>query len=123
MYKSYGIIKKRWNVIRDDVLKNKLTNKQVVKKYELTSEQVWFLYDKLLQEKYNNLYTREKIEEVKIGLSVYCNYDGYGRGKIVKLLSGDMMLVKFTSRDLNTMCSSKHLHTIHDEIKRKVTRL
>ena len=128
---SYGLTKREWGVIKEDVIRNQLTNIQVSEKYEfedkeditLSSKRVWFLYDKLLQEKYNHLYKRDKLVDPILNDFVYCDYDKYGRGKIVSLLSGDLMLVEFLKRDLKIMCSSKDMVTVHDEIKRKITRL
>jgi len=120
---DYDITKHKWRSIKNEVIKHKLTSKEVTAKYELDTKQLRFLYDRLLQEKYNDLYIREKLINPKENDYVYCNYDNFRRGKILKLLSSDLMLVKFDIRELNTMCSSKHMTTVHDDIKRKITRL
>ena len=128
---NYKLSKVEWSRISKDVKEHELTSTQVTKKYKLEDEEdnilvyrrLWFLYDVLLQEKYNHLYKRRNISKAVEGMNVYCDYNGYGRGAIVKLLSGNMMLVKFKSRELNTICSSRLMITIHDDIKRKITRL
>ncbi len=48
MYKDYGIAKREWNKVKDEVVKNGLTSIQIKKKHNLNSKQIWFLFDKLL---------------------------------------------------------------------------
>ena len=121
---SYDLTKLQWRKIKKDTLTNNLRSEVVRKKYQLSDKQVWFLYDRLLQEKYNNLYLRKKLIEPREKDYVYCNYDGYGRGTITRIhVKEKLMLVKFIKRDLPTMCSSINMCTVHDEIKRKITRL
>ncbi len=128
---NYKLSKLEWSKISKDVRENNLSSKEVTEKYNLIDSEdeilvyrrLWFLYDVLLQEKYNNLYKRRVINDVKEGMNIYCDYIGYGKGKIVKLLSNNLMIVKFEKREINTMCSSKLLITTHDSIKRKITRL
>ena len=127
---SYGITKIEWNSIKKSVVDKQIKSDKAIKEFnldredkELCSKRVWFLYDKLLQEKYNHLYTREKLINPKIDDFIYCDYEAFGRGTVVKLFEDDLMLVKFDKRDLNTMCSSKLLITVHDDIKRRITRL
>ena len=124
MYKDYGIDKREWNTIKEDVINNELKNKDVINKYRLDSEQVWFLYDKLLQEKYNHLYKREKLVNPKLNDYVYCEYKDFGRGEIISIsIDKTIMIIKFNNRELQTMCSAIDMITIHDGVKRKITRL
>lgn len=123
MYKDYGLSKREWTKIKEDIISNELNNIQVKKKYDLNHNQVQFLYDKLLQEKYNHLYKREKLVNPQKGDFVYCDYEGFGRGVIAELHSGDLMSVKFDKRGLNTMCSSDSMVTVFDDLKRKITRI
>ena len=133
---SYGIDKKTWRTIQDDIRDNELTSEVVAKKYDFLRlvtddgiiecedtkrKRVWFLYDILLQEKYNHLYKREKLVNPQVGDFVYCDYEGFGRGTIVEMFSGGLMHVKFNSRTLPTMCNLDG--TVFDEIKRRLTRL
>lgn len=122
-YVSYDKTKLQWKEIQEDVKNNEINSLDAIKKYKLSSEQLWFLYDKLLQEKYNHLYKREKLVNPKVNDFVYCDYDGFGRGTIVKMFEDNLMLVEFDKRDLPTMCDSKLCITVHDEVKRKITRL
>lgn len=120
---SYGISKVMWREIKERVISLKLSSNKVQDYYELDSKQVWFLYDKLLQEKYNHLYKREKLVNPKVGDYVYCDYEGFGRGTIELMFSDNLMLVRFDDRGLPTMCNSDSMVTVHDEVKRKITRL
>jgi len=60
-----------------------------------------------------------KMEE-KLNNRVYCNDKEFGYGNIVQRFSNNLMLVKFDKRELNTMCDSKLMVTVHDNIKRKI---
>ena len=95
----------------------------MIETYGLNDKQIWFLYDKLLQEKYNHLYKRDKLVNPKVGDYVYCDYEGFGRGTITKMFDESLMLIKFDNRALPTMCSSSSMTTVHDDVKRKITRL
>ena len=124
MYKDYDISKSKWWEIKNRVIDFGLNSKEIIKLFNLNSKQVWFLYDKLLQEKYNHLYTREKLVNPRVNDYVYCNYDGFGRGKILTVhKSRDIFFVKFNNRTHQTICSLSNLVTINDEVKRKITRL
>jgi len=126
---SYGITKVEWNNIKKEVIANQTKSDEAITKYEferndkLCSKRVWFLYDVLLQEKYNHLYKRDKLVNPKVGDYVYADSDGFGRGTIVSLNSDNLMLVKFDNRELNTMCNSRDMVTVHDDVKRKITRI
>ena len=132
---SYGITKKDWYKIRDDVKANNINSVDVSVKYNfkldkdgkidlrLQCNRLWFLYDKLLQEKYNHLYKRDKLVNPKVGDYVYCDYEGFGRGTITKMFEDGLMLVKFDKRKLPTMCDSKSCVTVHDDIKRKISKI
>ena len=124
MHKDYGLTNKEWSEIKEDVIAKELKSNTTMRKYNLDDKQIWFLYDRLLQEKYNHLYKRSKLINPKMGDYVYCDYDGFGRG-IVKGFSKDesLMIVKFDKRPLKTMCDCKLMITVHDDIKRKITRL
>jgi len=102
---SYGITKTEWREIKYDVQISKLKSEQVEKIYKLDSKQLWFLYDILLQEKYNHLYKRDKLVNPKVNDFVYCDSVGYGRG-VIKSFSLDrtLMMIKFDSRELCTTC-------------------
>lgn len=119
----YGIKKAEWRKLKSEVLQFGFTSDDMKKNFGLNDIQVWFLFDRLLQKKYNNLYIRNEISNPKVGDYVYCDFDGFGRGVIVELNSENIMSVKFENRDLNTMCSSKDMITIFDEVKRKITKL
>jgi len=124
MHKVYELSKSTWNTLKNDVVNNSLSSVQMDKKYILSSKQIWFLYDVLLQEKYNHLYKREKLVNPKVGDFVYCDYEGFGRGTIKSFsLDNTIMVVKFDKRDLTTFCDSKLMVTIFDDAKRKITRL
>jgi len=121
---SYDLTKLEWKAIKEDVIKNSLSNDSVSEKYELNDKQVWFLYDKLLQEKYNHLYKRQKLTNPKQGDFVYCDYDGFGRGKIIGFSNDNtIMIVKFDSLPLGAFCCAKSMVTIFDDVKRKITKL
>ena len=135
---SYEITKVQWNIIKKEVVDKQLTHIEAIEKYKLNivirddkevvdndicKLRVWFLYDVLLQEKYNHLYKREKLTSAVLNDFVYCDYDGFGRGEIVAIYSDNLMAVKFKARKLNTMCSSSTFTTVHDGIKRKITKL
>ncbi len=127
---SYNISKVEWNSIKKEVIANQIKSDEAIIKYDferedkLCSKRVWFLYDVLLQEKYNHLYKREKLVNPKVGDFVYCDYVGFGRG-VVKSFSLDktIMVVKFDKRTLTTFCDTKSMTTNYDETKRKITRL
>ena len=122
---AYGIHRRQWKVIREEVLNEQFNADEVIKRYELDERQKWFLFDNLLQGKYNHLYKRDKLEptDIRIGQYVYCDYPEFGRGSIVGVFDFNKMMVKFDDRDLSTMCDSEKMITVHDDIKRKITRL
>ncbi len=125
---SYNISKVEWNNIKKEVIANQIKSDEAIIKYDferedkLCSKRVWFLYDVLLQEKYNHLYKRDKLVNPKVGDLVYCEYDGFGRG-VVKSFSLDktIMVVKFDKKSLTTFCDAKLMTTNFDGIKRKIT--
>lgn len=124
VFEDYGIHRSKWLKIKEDVISNSLKSQIVKNKHELSDEQVWYLYDRLLQEKYNKLYKRPPIDSIQLNMYVYCDYEGFGRGSVVKIFKDEeLMLVKFDKIDLPTMCSSRDKCTVHDEVKRKITRL
>jgi len=124
MYKDYGLSKKEWRDIKEDVLSNEMKSSDVKKKYDLDEKQTWFLYDRLLQEKYNHLYKREKLVDPQVGDFVYCDFDGFGKGKIVSISKEETYMdVKFEKRPYNTMFNTRTMITDFDGIKRKATRL
>jgi len=124
MYKDYGLTNREWSKIKEEVIDKELKSVQVKKKYNLDSKQIWFLYNKLLQEKYNHLYKRDKLVNPKVGDFVYCDYDGFGRGVIHSFsLDKSIMIVKFDKRELTTFCDSKLMVTVFDNVKRKITRV
>jgi len=121
---SYGISKVQWNIIKKEAVDNQRNSEWMKDVYDLDPKQTWFLYDILLQEKYNHLYKREKLVNPKVGDFVYANYDGFGRGEIVNICETEnIMAVKFKERNFPTLCSSVDVVTIHDNIKRKITKL
>ena len=122
MYISYGIHKREWNKYKSLVIKNGYDNLELKRVFELNEKQLWFLFTKLLQDKYNHLYLRAimKKEDLRHGQYVYC--DELGNGIITKLYEdSDLMLVKFESKDLNVMCN-KNGYTVYDEKRRKITK-
>jgi len=122
MYKPYGIHKKEWKKMKDLVINYSYGSKDIKEHFSLESKQVWFLFDKLLQGKYNHLYEREsmKEEDIKKGQYVYC--EELGRGEIVRIYDYNLMAVKFESKELPVMCSQSG-HTVYDNKKRKITKL
>lgn len=114
MYKPYGIHKKQWNEY-----KKKVENGVSSKDLDLDDKQKWFLFEKLLQGKFNHLYQRVKIDTVRKGLYVYC--EDLGRGQILNI-HDDLMIVKFDSKEFGVMCSIDS-YTVHDRVKRKIMRI
>ena len=110
-------------VVKTFILNETIIDGLVSRDEDLCKKRVWFLYDILLQEKYNHLYKREKLTNPKVDDFVYADYDGFGRGIITKLFNDGLMLVKFDKRNLPTRCSSVSMITVHDDLKRKLTRL
>jgi len=124
MYKDYGLTKKEWSEIKNEVIKDNRTSSFMIGKHQLGRKQTWFLYDILLQEKYNHLYKREKLVNPKVGDFVYCDYEGFGRGEIKKIIHcSNTMFIKFDKRELATFCDSIHMYTVLDDVKRKITRI
>ena len=121
MFYTYGIHKKIWNKYKRLVIEKGYNNLDLIKEYELNDKQMWFLFTKLLQNKYNHLYLRKSMEAEDIKKGQYVYNEEYGNGEIVQVLENDLMLVKFDSRELKTMCSQKG-YTLHDDKKRKVTK-
>ncbi len=118
--KQYGVPNHKWRKIREYSKKKTLDE---VKAYfteeikrEITEDEIKHLYENLLQNKYDFEGNRLAV----VHDLVYCNDLEYGSGVITKLFDNDMMFVKFNSRELQTMCNSKTLTTIHDETKRKI---
>ena len=62
-------------------------------------------------------------KEVKKGSLVFCNHKDYGVGEVISINSHNLMLVKFQNKVLNIMCNSETMTTVHDDIKRKITKL
>ena len=132
-YTAYGIHRATWKQIKSAVEVRGLNSLAVQKEYELDKIQTWFLFDKLLRGEFNHLYKREKLtpDDIKIGQFVYCDYPEYGRGEIVTIFHRDdempkaakLMEVKFVNRKYPTMCDYEKMVTVHDNIKRKVTKL
>ena len=136
---SYGISKVRWKDIKERVIASDMDSESAIKRFmlyhtikdgilvldeDLCKKRLWFLYDILLQEKYNHLYKRDKLVNPKEGDFVYCDYEGFGRGEIVNICETEnIMAVKFKERNFPTLCSSVDMVTIHDNIKRKITKL
>ena len=124
MYKDYGLDKNEWSKIKEEVISKELKSSQVKKKYGLDPIQIWFLYDKLLQEKFSHLYKREKLVDPKVGDFVYCDAYGFGRGVVHSFsLDETIVIVKFDKRPLNTFCDAKSMCTNFDDMKRKITGL
>lgn len=119
----YDIDRLKYREIKEYVIDNECSSDEVKSRFNLDSKQMWFLFDKLLQEKYNHLYKREKLTKVSMSDYVYCDHEGFGRGIIMSIFDEDLMLVKFDKRELPTMCSSSTFVTVFDEVKRKLTKL
>lgn len=136
---SYGISKVRWRVMKEEVIRHELdslmavfvfdllkteVNGEIVFDEELCAKRIWFLYDILLQEKYNHLYKREKLVNPKVGDYVYCDAKGYGRGQITSFsLDKTLMTIEFDKRTFGTFCDAKSLTVNIDNEKVKITRL
>ena len=121
MYKVYGIHKSNWNKYKKLVIESNYDNIELYKEFRLDEKQIWFLFTKLLQEKYDHLYLRAtmKKEDIGVGQYVYCKE--YGNGEIIKLFEYELMFVKFEDKKLPVMCSQKG-YTVHDDTKRKLTK-
>lgn len=132
-YEAYGIHRSQWREIKNRVIDDSLSTNEIKKAYDLNSVQVWFLFEKLLQGEFNHLYKRSNLEDedIKVGQFVFCNYPQYGRGEIVVVFRRDpdmpkaakLMEVKFVERQYPTMCDYDKKVTVHDGVKRKITRL
>lgn len=123
LYTPYGIHTRKWKKYKNLVIKKNLTSKHLKEKFDLSNKQVWFLYDKLLRREYDSLYEREEVqkEDIKIGDYVHCKE--YGKGYIASISEMyDLMAVKFENKKHPISCSTNG-YTVHDEIKRKVTKL
>ena len=123
MFYTYKIHKREWNKFKSLVIDKDYSSIELKKEFGLNSKQLWFLFTKLLQNKFNERYERDfvEIEDIKIGQYVYCADTEYLEGAIVELCKNkDLMYVKFNKRKLPTMCSTKG-YTVHDDIKRKIT--
>ena len=122
---AYGIHRRQWKVIKEEVVNEQLSSKDIAKRYELDERQVWFLFEKLLNGDFNHLYKRQSLtkDDIKQGQYVFCDYPEYGKGEIVGVLDFNKMLVKFDDRVHSVMCDSDLMITIHDKIKRKLSRL
>ena len=123
MYEPYGIHKKVWNKYKTLVIDNNYNSNKLKEEFKLDDRQIWFLFDKLLQKKYNRLYNRESIKEEELRENLYVYNDELGRGYIYKILKDGLMTVKFDNNKLLTMCSSVNMTTVYDDKKRKLTRL
>ena len=122
MYTPYWIHKKEWNKYKELVEKKGYTNKMLKIEFGLTDTQIWFLFDKLLMGKYDYLYCRSKINKSDLQIGLYVHCEDFGRGKIVKLYSENLMSVHFDNHKLPCMCSQDG-YTVFDNKKRKITRL
>lgn len=121
MFYTYGIHKKEWNKYKRLVQDKGYDNIELSKEFQLDERQLWFLFTKLLQDKYNHLYLRNTMnkEDIRQGQYVHCKE--LGNGEITQVMEFDFMLVKFESKDLPVMCSQKG-YTIYDDVKRKITK-
>ena len=99
-----------------------ITNKMLKIEFGLNDIQIWFLFDKLLMGKYDYLYCRNKINKSDLQIGLYVHCEDFGRGKIVKLYSENLMSVHFDNHKLPCMCSQDG-YTVFDNKKRKITRL
>ena len=122
MYTPYGIHKKEWNKYKELVEKKGYTNKMLKIEFGLNDIHIWFLFDKLLMGKYDYLYSRNKINKSDLQIGLYVHCEDFGRGKIVKLYSENLMSVHFDNHKLPCMCSQDG-YTVFDNKKRKITRL
>lgn len=121
MYSTYGIHKKQWTKYKKLVMEKSYDSVDLIKEFGLNEKQIWFLFTKLLQDKYNNSYLRAnmKKEDIKVGQYVYCQE--LGNGEIIALYNHDLMTVQFDSKKLPVMCSQNG-YTVYDEKKRKITK-
>ena len=122
MYEPYGIHKKVWDKYKKLVETKGYTNKMLKIEFGLNDTQIWFLFDKLLMSKYDYLYNRTKINKSDLQIGLYVHCEDFGRGKIVKLYSDNLMSVHFDNHKLPCMCSQDG-YTVFDNKKRKITRL
>ena len=122
MYEPYGIHKRVWDKYKKLVETKGYTNKMLKIEFGLTDTQIWFLFDKLLMSKYDYLYCRNKINKSDLQIGLYVHCEDFGRGKIVKLYSENLMSVHFDNHKLPCMCSQDG-YTVFDNKKRKITRL
>ena len=122
MYTPYGIHKKVWDKYKKLVEIKGYTSKMLKIEFGLNDIQIWFLFDKLLMGKYDYLYNRNKINKSDLQIGLYVHCEDFGRGKIVKLYSENLMSVHFDNHKLPCMCSQDG-YTVFDNKKRKITRL
>ncbi len=132
-YINYGIHKATWKNIQNEVEEKGKTSREIKKEFDLDSVQVWFLFDKLLRGEYSHLYKRDPLtrEDIKVGQFVFCDYPEYGRGEIIAVFerplempkAAKLMDVKFESRSYSTFCDYEKMTTVHDNTKRKITKL
>ena len=132
-YEAYGLRRSTWREIKNRVIDSQLTTNQIKKEFDLNAVQVWFLFEKLLQNEFNHLYKRDLLsdDDIKVGQFVYCDFPQFRRGEIVTIFQRDedmpkaakLMEVKFVGRDYPTMCDYDKKVTVHDGTKRKITKL
>lgn len=123
MYTPYGIHKSIWNKYKSLIENNSYTSIMIKKEFNLNDVQIWFLFDKLLQCKYDDRYKRMELVKEKLRVDDYVYCKEYGRGVITFIcLNDELMTVKFENKELPVMCSVNG-YTVNDNIKRKVTRL
>ncbi len=121
MFVTYRIHKREWNKYKRLVQEKGYDNLRLIKDFSLNEKQIWFLFTKLLQDKYNNLYLRNRMEKEDIRLNQYVYCEELGNGIITKIFQEDFMLVKFDSKDLPVMCSVKG-YTVYDDKRRKISK-
>ena len=120
-YHKDGVLQSHWKKIAEFVKTKKTLDElkeyftEVMNK-EPSPDDIYHIYNRLLQGKYNYEGERVLVE----GDLVHCDDLEYGNGIVKKLFEdSSLILVKFIDRDLPTMCDSKTMTTVHDEVKRK----
>ena len=130
-------IKQLFRVLRKNGIfidtQDKSLKEFVQKCYYLTNEKKFTKEERLnyfginkINDRIDKLEKRIKMIEdkkIQVGDKVYSSDEAFGYGTVVTLHSHDLMMVKFDKRPLNTMCSSSNMVTVHDDIKRKLTRV
>ena len=116
MYYSYGLHHREWTRLKESVIRGYHSND-----LKLTYKQKWFLFEKLLQGKYNHMYEREPLDLENMKINDYVHHNEFGRGKVIKIFSNGLYTVKFEKKELPVMCDG--LYVVAYSKKTKITKI